>query len=140
MVVLVIAGAIITIGLPTMQGVLAKRQVGIARDALVVSAARARAEAIQRGEVVRWKIRTDADTVLTYTSNDTLDIMDYAGTELRADLWLPYDGDMTLCFTPRGFAHPSCGDADRLPLELGFTLGNDTVRLTVTALGQVKRN
>ena len=137
MVVLAIAAALITIAVPSMQGVLASRQLGTARNALIGSAARARAESIQRGEVVRWKILQSADTVLTYTASDTIAVLDYRG-DLRGDIRLSRDGDLTLCFTPRGFAHPACGDADELPMRIGFTLGNDTVTLVLTALGQVK--
>ncbi len=141
--VLLIASVLAGMAFPRFHHYMSVRTAVNARDAFSMAAARARAAAVEHGDVVVLMIRPYHDSVFVMTGDaqDTLEIIDYKGGQTRADL-LMQDGlpaPFRICYVPRGFAHPGCGDGSRLPVRLGFSTTSDTLWSDINAAGQVER-
>lgn len=143
--VVLIAGILMALALPAFRQYTNQRNVINARHAFMMSASRARAAAVERGEVVVLMVRIYRDSVFVMADadTDTLEMIDYRGGEIRADILL--DGTpapFRLCYMPRGFVHPSCEDGEYLDgeLEIGFANWNsaDTAWAVISAAGQVR--
>lgn len=136
--VLLIAGILGTLAFPRFSEYQKKRQLMNAQNAFTLAAARARASAVERGDVVLLWVQPESDriTVLSGDGVDTMLVVDLKGGEIRADVLL--SSAMTFCYLPRGFAHPSCGNGASLPRRIGFGNTADTVWSTISAVGQVQ--
>ena len=141
--VILIGGILMSFGVPAFREYTNRREVINARHAFMMSAARARAASVERGEVVVLMTRIYRDSVFVMSDDgtDTLEMIDYRNGEIRADILL--DGTpapFRICFVPRGFVHPSCQDGEYLPARIGFTNwhGADTVWAMINAVGQVE--
>lgn len=111
-----------------------ERAVGNARDALILTAYRARAEAMRSGGLVHMRVRPDSGLVRVSTTAGellhTLDADDYGARMVG--------GTMSVCYTARGYALPGCtsfGDSR----AVGFARGADTAAVVVLPLGQLRR-
>ncbi|MFO7892286.1 MAG: prepilin-type N-terminal cleavage/methylation domain-containing protein [Longimicrobiales bacterium] len=141
--VVLIGGILMSFALPAFREYTSRREVINARHAFMMSAARARAAAVERGEVVVLMVRIYRDSVFVMNADwtDTLEMIDYRGGEIRADIILEdTPAPFRICYVPRGFVHPSCQDGDYLPTSIGFTnwTGADTVWAVINAVGQVE--
>lgn len=138
--VLLIAGILGTLAFPSFKSYLSHRALVNARTAFTAAAARARAAAVERGDVVVLRVLPTADAVHVMSADgaDTLMTLDLADGEMTADL-LREGGNLTVCYLPRGFAHPSCGDGASLPQQVGFrnAAGNE-LWASISAVGQVE--
>lgn len=111
-----------------------ERAVGNARDAMIQTAFRARAEAMRTGSVVFMHVRPDSGLVrVEAASGAQLYLLDAA--EYEADMVGP---EMSLCYTARGYALPGCSTIDRVR-GLGFARGGDTAAVAILPLGQIWR-
>lgn len=139
LIVLLIGGIMMAIAIPQSGKFLSKRAAANARDAFVFSAARARAAAVERGDVVVMVVRPAGDsvTVMSADAADTLHVLDLRGGETKADLLA--EAVLRVCYMPRGFAHPSCGSGSSLPKAVGFAGKQDTLWSVLNAVGQVQR-
>lgn len=137
LIVVLIAGILGTVAFPGFSQYRQRREAMNAQDAFTGAASRARAAAVQRGEVVLLWVRPDADQTLVLSSDgaDTILRLDLGGGEIRADL---IGMGLTVCYLPRGYAHPSCGDGASLPQRIGFGNPVDTVWSVINAVGQVQ--
>ncbi len=137
--VVLIAGIMGTLAFPRFSEYQKRRQVMNAQTAFIMAAARARASAVERGDVVLLWVQPESDrvTVLSGDGADTMLVLDLRNGEIKADLILP--SAMTFCYLPRGFAHPSCGNGGSLPQSIGFGNTSDTLWATISAVGQVER-
>lgn len=100
-----------------------------ARDSFIMIAAQARAAAMEEGDYVLMTVSPDDDdVVVTRRDGTVLHTLDFT-TGRRADL---LGSGITVCYTPRGFAHPACLDGSSLPATFGFTSGGDTVEAELT--------
>ena len=132
--VLMIGALIISVGSREYTRVSGQRAVSNARDAMILTAYRARSEAMRSGHVVYLRVQPAAGTAEVVTPGDSvlhsLDAADY-GAAMAGE-------NMTLCYTARGYAMPGCST---LPTArtLGFYRNGDTASVEVTALGQVRR-
>lgn len=135
MLLVVILGAIVLgVGTEAYGRVAAQRAVANARDAMMLTAFRARSEAVRSGRLIYLNVDPDAGLVEVATSSDS--VMD----ELRAaDYGARMVGaDASVCYTGRGYALPSCSSGD-LPRRIGFVRGNDTSVVVIMPLGQIRR-
>lgn len=141
--VIMIAGVLMSLAFPAFRQYANTREVISARHAFMMSAARARAAAVERGEVIVLMVRIYRDSVFVMNADwtDTLEVIDYRGGEIRADIQLGNTpAPFRICYVPRGFVHPSCQDGEYLPARIGFTNWNgaDTVWASINAVGQVE--
>lgn len=141
--VVAIAGLMASLALPSFRDYVSRRNVMNARSAVSLAAARARSAAVERGDIVLLMIRIHRDSVFVMSGDgtDTLEVIDFVGGETPADVLV--DGTpapLRLCYTPRGFVHPSCEHGSYLPRKIGFAArgGGDTVWAVINAVGQVE--
>jgi len=120
-----------------------------ARNVLVMSAARTRAAAVERGEPTIMMIRIYRDSVFVMSGAktgsdewaDTLEVMGFNDGDISGDIILEdTPAPFILCYVPRGFVHPSCEDGKYLPVKVGFVApsGSDTAWAVINAVGQVE--
>ena len=141
--VILIGGILMSFGLPAFREYASRREVINARHAFMMAASRARAAAVERGDVVVLMTRIYRDSVFVMSDDwtDTLEMIDYRNGEIRADILLEgTPAPFRICFVPRGFVHPSCQDGEYLPTRIGFTNWNgaDTTWAVINAVGQVE--
>lgn len=111
-----------------------QRAVANARDAMIMTAYRARAEAMQSGRVVYMRVRPDSGLVrVGLSSGEVLHTLrsEEFGTRMVG-------ASLSVCYTARGYALPGCTDFSG-EADLEFIRGADTAAVTVASLGQVRR-
>jgi prepilin-type N-terminal cleavage/methylation domain-containing protein len=142
LIVIVVTGIMISIGSARITQYLAQQGARNARDEFVYMAARARAAAIERSQVVRLSIDPVNARAFVVTNRsgagDTLEIRHYDG-EFRAEVTTSNGAPVTVCYSPRGYAIQTCnvgvGDSARVNFKRGASDSHATVR----PLGQVVR-
>lgn len=144
-VVLAVAGALIGIAVPSLSAYMARRGVLNASDAFVFSAARARAAAVERGDLVRLVVDPESDRIEVLVRVDSvLRSVDLSSGDTRADILINEDvgadGRLEVLFTPRGFADPGQGDGNLLPVTVGFASGDRVVWTRMSVVGRVERD
>lgn len=132
-IVMLIAGVLIALAYPPMRSYIASRDRLQERDALVMIAARARAAAVEKGEFVLMTVSPTDNSVVVKHNGDVIDALRPRSTIARE----AGTSDITICYSPRGFAHPSCRDGGTLPDRVGFTSGDKTAWALIT-LGRVE--
>lgn len=132
--VAITVGLVLT-GIAAMNTVGARANYGLssAERAFGALNARARAQAVETGAFVRFQVDPDADSVWVTAGGDVLE-----GINVRREFGvdLAADGAFHLCFTPRGFAEPSCASSTASQ-KVALYRGNRTRVLEVLPLGQV---
>lgn len=129
--VLVIGGILAAVAIPPVSSYLQNRHMIQARDSFIMMAAQARASAMEEGDYVLMTVSPANDEVVVTRRDGTtvLHTLDFT-TGRTADLL--GNAEITICYTPRGFAHPACLDGTSLPETFGFTSGGDTVQAELT--------
>ena len=137
--VVLIAGVLGTLAFPRFSEYLRVRNVMNARSAFGLAAGRARAAAVERGDVVVLWAQPSTERIMVVGADgaDTLLLLDFRDGDTQADLLMDATS-LTVCYVPRGFAHPACGDGASLPLRLGFGNAADTLWSVINAVGQVE--
>lgn len=136
-IVILIGGVLAALAVPPLGAYVESRNRLQARDAFMMVAARARAAAVEEGDFVLMTVSPTGDSVVVTSQRDAamIDVLRlYAGPR-QADI--AGNADFTICYTPRGYAHPSCGDGETLPRQVGFVSGTDTAWARLT-LGRVE--
>ena len=111
-----------------------QRAVANARDAMIMTAYRARAEAMRSGRVVYLRVRPDSGVVRVGTAaGPVLHTLD--GDEFGARMVGP---SLSMCYTSRGYAMPGCTTFTG-EQKLQFIRGADTAAVSILSLGQVRR-
>lgn len=132
--VLMIGALVIGVGSREYTRVSGQRAVGNARDAMILTAYRARSEAMRSGQVVYLSVQPDQGLARVVTPTDSvlhrLDVAEYGVGMVGSG--------MRVCYTARGYAMPGCSTFPSDP-TLGFYRNGDTVSVKVTVLGQVRR-
>lgn len=133
-VVLVIMGVMALVAFPALGDVVTNRRAQNARNDLIYVASRAQTAAVKRGEMVRLSMdpSTDVLTVLA-GSGDTIEVFDLEAQD-GADLLIS-SGTLHVCYSPLGFAHPSCSDTSD---NIGVKAGGHTVWSSLSATGAVR--
>lgn len=107
-----------------------------ASQAFVSMHAKARAHAIERGEMVRLHVDEVGDSAWIVAGGDQIDVYRF-GEELNVELGASF-GTGFICFSPRGIADPDCSTTDAT-LTMTFSRGAETETLRVLPLGQIRR-
>lgn len=135
-IVLMIASILATLAAPPITSYWNGRQIIQARDAFILTAAGARSSAAERGDLVLMNVYPDSNSVVLTDRNGTVvDVLRLQTDGTRAQMVGP---ELSICYLPRGYAHPGCRDGRDLPTSVGFTRGGDTLWAQIT-LGQVRR-
>jgi prepilin-type N-terminal cleavage/methylation domain-containing protein len=141
LIVIAIAGILSTIAFSGMKEYLARQGARNARDEFVYMAARARAAAIERSQVVRLEISPDEDRVRIVTSQNgvekVLETRHYTG-EFNAVVTTGNGETLTICYSPRGYASTSCTSISE-EVSVDFARAGKSARAVVRPLGQVFR-
>jgi type II secretory pathway pseudopilin PulG len=134
--VLLITGMMASLAFPPITTTWKRWQMLRARDDFVLVSSLARSAAVEQGDLVVMTLHTAAGIVVLRENDGTLiDRFDVGHNGRDVEL---LGDELTVCYLPRGHAHPSCGDGAELPRSVGFTSGQDTVWATVT-LGRVEK-
>lgn len=134
--VLLIGGVVAAVAIPSMSSYLRGTNMQQARDAFIMIAAQGRAAAVEEGDLVLMEVSPATDSVvLTQRDGTLIDVLDLRDRDRQADM---VGDEITICYMPRGYAHPSCRDGGDLPASIGFAFDGDTVWAELT-LGQVER-
>lgn len=136
-IVLVIAGVIMSVMLPAFSRLPVQRGAANARDSIIMLAARARALAMERGTIVHLEIDPATQRSWVRVGADTVQIHEYVG-EYQATISTPEGAKVTVCYTSRGLALPSCSSAG-LPVVISFSRGLYTYNARIQRLGRVER-
>lgn len=136
-IVILIGGLLAALAVPPLGAYVEGRNRVQARDAFMMVAARARAAAVEEGDFVLMTISSTGDSVVVTSQRDgaMIDVLRLYSGARKADI--VGDGEFTVCYSPRGFAHPSCQDGADLPHLVGFASGGGTAWARLT-LGQVE--
>ncbi|NIP80990.1 MAG: prepilin-type N-terminal cleavage/methylation domain-containing protein [Gemmatimonadetes bacterium] len=135
LIVMVLGAIILGVGTKSYARAENRRAVINARDAMILTAYRARSEAVRTGRMIYLDIDPEDGLVEIATSDSvlaTLDADDYGARMVG--------NETTLCYTGRGYALPSCGDNLTADRPVGFIRGRDTARVVVLPLGQIRRS
>ena len=135
-VVALTVGLVLT-GIAAMNSVGARAQYGIsgAERAFGGLQARARAHAVERGETARFHVDASTDSVWVSTGTEVVD-----GINLRRAFGVDVvvEGtDLHVCFTPRGFANPTCSSSSGTQ-NVRFQRADRSRTLAILPLGQVQ--
>lgn len=137
LVVLMIAGIVLSIAVPQIGSITAQRAVTNARDGFVYLGARARSAALEEGEPVCLEVETTERhaEIRVYSDDSLVERLDFA-TEYGVDV-AASEGDVTVCYSSTGFALPNYTD-DTLPDTITFSQGAAAASVVIESLGQVK--
>lgn len=138
LIVLAIAGIVLSVAVPQIASINAQRSVTNARDAFVFFGARARSAALEEGQPVCLELDTaERHAEIRIYSDDTLvERLDFAidyGVQVATST-----GDFTVCYSSTGLALQAYTDDTLLPSTITFTQGAASASALVQDLGQVK--
>lgn len=132
--VVIIGGVILTMGTRQYSGISNRRATINAANAMVLTANRARSEAMRSGRLVYLQVKPDSGLARVGHSLSsilhTFDMDSYGGEMVGTNF--------TICYAARGYALPGCTTISG-NRAVGFTRGNDTTAVVVMPLGQVRR-
>lgn len=133
LVVILVGSVVLAIGTRQFSTISNQRAVSNASSAMVLTASRARSEALRSGRLVYLRVRPDLGQVLIDNSVDDLHRLD------MSDYGVTMSGSgFTVCYTARGYALPGCTTFNTV-LDLGFSRGGAATSVQVMPLGQVRR-
>ncbi len=137
--VLLISGILGVMMVPQIARYTSQRAASNARDAFILTAARARAAAIQSGDEVQLTIDPANGLVSITDLNGTAvgDALDFNNGVVRASM-VGTDG-FTICYVPRGFERPGCRVAEDSIIGFASPEGRDTAWARVTIAQVVRR-
>jgi len=135
-VALVVGGILTSIALVSYHNVRGRFSVRGARNSFAALQARARADAIERGQDT-WLVADMAgDSVYLVRGGTTLETMHF-DDEFHVDL-RSTSGDFRLCMTPRGYADPGCSGSISSIVTLQFWQNADSCSVQVLPMGQLE--
>jgi prepilin-type N-terminal cleavage/methylation domain-containing protein len=106
-----------------------------ARNVFVGMAARARAHAIERGQMTQLVVDAQADSVSIVAGDDVLETVHFRaamGIDIQAA-----DATTRICMSPRGFAEPSCNSFSTT-IKMEFVRGTRSRAVEILPLGQIR--
>lgn len=143
--VMIIGAILMMMAIPSFSRMTAGQNARNARDAVVWMGARARARAIERGQVTlleldpanerAWIVRRNTGTAL---ASDTLEKTNF-GTEQSVTLSTASNNKITLCYNARGYAFSCTGTSPAANVDVTFSHGGNTAVARVKPLGQIER-
>jgi prepilin-type N-terminal cleavage/methylation domain-containing protein len=143
--VIIIGAILLSFAIPSFNRVTASRNAQNARDAVVWMAARARARAIERGQVHllevspandrAWIVRRNTGTAL---ASDTLETLDLVAV-YNATISTGTNANIRLCYNARGYAFSTCSGALTADEVVTFTHVSRTAQARMKVLGHIER-
>lgn len=146
-IVITIAGILMTYSIPRFQGARAQRTARNARDVFVWNAQRARARAIQTGTTYLYQLDPTTERAWIVkkggsTAADTLLTINFQ-TEYESTVSTSANSVITVCYNPKGYANTSCsgvtGTVPTANVDVTFTNASYTSSARLKPLGQVER-
>lgn len=134
-IVLMLAGLLLTITIRSLASLEPRYAVAQARDGLMVLHAEARAQAIESGSVVRLNVDSRGDSAWLTRHDTTLAVTRFVvehGVELAASRPV-----VSLCMSPQGYSDMACNSFEG-PVSFAFRRGPDVVRAVLLPLGQLE--
>lgn len=135
--VLIISAILIAMGTAKFESAQRTTAARNARDTFAWFARRARATAVERGEVVTLTLVPDSARARLTDSAGTIDVIEF-DQEYGATVSTSDSGDIAVCYGPRGFALASCSNTD-LPQTATFARADRAYSARIQVLGQVDR-
>lgn len=137
LIVLAIGAILMTFAVPSYTRMTQAKSAQNARDNLVWMGARARARAIERGQVWQLEIDPALERARVRQRGAALaqDSVTFS-TEFRSTISTPSNTTLIICYTPRGFALTSCNANN---VDVTFTHKDKTAVARVKPLGQIER-
>ena len=142
--VLIISGILLGYAIPAFNGLTQRRNAQNARDAVVWMAARARARAIEQGQVQlleidpanhrAWIVRRNTGTAL---ASDTVETINFLN-EQKTTLSTAANTKITICYGSRGYAIACSGNSPTANVDVTFTFNDRTAVARVKPLGEIE--
>jgi hypothetical protein len=132
-------GSVLTsIAMTSFSGVSGRFATTGARQTFVAMNARARAQAVEYGQIVRLNLDPDDDSVWLSRAGEVLEVVDF-GEEFNVDVRTSTGTNLKVCMNPRGFADTRCNNFAS-PVTVSFLLTSDTASVRILTLGQMVAN
>ena len=141
LIVLAIGAILMSFAIPGYTKMTQAKNAQNARDNLVWMAARARAKAIERGQV--WQLQIDPTLerarVIRRGATVAQDSVTFS-SEFKSTISTAANTLIVICYSPRGFAFTSCGaNSPTANVDVTFTHKDKTAVARVKPLGQIER-
>ncbi|MGQ0815926.1 MAG: pilus assembly FimT family protein [Gemmatimonadota bacterium] len=140
MIVLVIGAIGMSFAVPSFTRMTQTKNAQNARDNLVWMGMRARARAIERGQV--WQLQIDPGTakarVIQRGAASATDSVVFS-SEFGATVSTAGNAAITLCYSPRGYAFSCAVSSPTTDVDVTFTHNDKTAVARVRPLGQIER-
>lgn len=98
--------------------------------------ARARAVAVERGDIARLNTDPAGDSVWITVGGSRVDFLNFM-EDRGVDIQSGTAGVIRLCMSPRGFAEIDCNSFENNTVILDFVQGGASASLTILPLGQL---
>jgi len=135
LIVIVIGGILAAIVIKEVGPASSRASAHQARNVFVGMAARARAHAIERGQMTHLVVDAQADSVSIVAGGDVLETVHFRGS-MGIDIRAP-SAETRVCMTPRGFAEPSCNSFSSA-IKMEFVRGTKSRAIEILPLGQLR--
>lgn len=135
-VVIIVGGILTSIAMNSFGGVQSSMAVRSARNTFGAYHARARAQAIERGETVILRVDVTGDSLWITMAGNRLDGFDFAG-QMNIDVQSSASNPIEVYMTPRGYAD-SESNSFTSTITVSFVQGAESSELEIWPLGQVK--
>lgn len=133
-VAIVVAGILVAIAMPAFAGARSQLAVRDARQVYASLHGRARAHAVEFGEMVEVHVDTSADSMWIERDGETME-----GMNVRSVMGVDIQGTSTrytLCLNSRGYGDPACTSFGSA-VTISFVAQEETASVEVLPLGQV---
>ena len=137
-VVLMVGSVLTSIAISSFNGVSGRFATKGARQTFMAMNARARAQAVEYGRIVRLNLDPDGDSVWLSRAGEVLEVVDFR-EEFNVDIRTSTDAELSVCMNARGFADMGCNNFNS-PVTVTFSLASDTASVRVLTLGQMVVN
>jgi prepilin-type N-terminal cleavage/methylation domain-containing protein len=130
---IVIAGILLDVAVRATVPVQDSLSVGSGRGVVVALHARARAQAVARGTMVRLIIDPTTDVVTIFEGSETIETVDLRETR---GIDILGSSQIRVCMTPRGFADTDCNSFESA-VTVGLNRGESTSEVKLRPMGQI---
>lgn len=137
-VVLMVGSVLTSIAMTSFNGISGHYATKGARQTFMAMNARARAQAVEYGRIVRLNLDPGGDSVWLSRGSEVLEVLDF-GEEFDVDIRTSTNSELRVCMNARGFADTRCNNFSS-PVTVSFVLASDTASVQVLSLGQMVTN
>ena len=137
-VVLMVGSVLTSIAISSFNGVSGRLATKGARQTFMAMNARAQAQAVEYGRIVRLNLDPDGDSVWLSRAGEVLEVVDFR-EEFDVDIRTSTDAELSVCMNARGFADTRCNNFAS-PVTVTFLLASDTASVRVLSFGQMVAN